>query len=124
MEKSKLNNLEQFARQMKEKIGQIYTFHEFDAADPDYRQEYFNTQVTRDSIKHSSMESVISIPYTAIEIMPSKQNTDDWWLLLPFWKPSTIPTPEGCHRASRDFYQDLTGNTSGRFLKETNVLPE
>jgi hypothetical protein len=52
MEKSKLNKLEQFAGQMKKQIGQIYTFHEFDAADPDYRQEYFNTQVTRDSIKH------------------------------------------------------------------------
>jgi hypothetical protein len=37
---------------MKEKIGQIRTFHEFDATNPDYRQEYFNTQVTRDSIKH------------------------------------------------------------------------
>ena len=34
MENSKLNNLEQFANQMKEKIGQIYTFHEFDAANP------------------------------------------------------------------------------------------
>jgi hypothetical protein len=52
METGKLNNLAQFARQMKEKIGQIRTFHEFDANDPDYRQEYFNTQVTRDGIKH------------------------------------------------------------------------
>jgi acyl dehydratase len=52
MGKRKLNKLEQFARQMKEKIGQIRTFHEFDATNPDYRQEYFNTQVTRDSIKH------------------------------------------------------------------------
>jgi hypothetical protein len=52
METSKSNNLEQFASQMKEKIGQIHTFHEFDAANPDYRQECFNTQVTRDSIRH------------------------------------------------------------------------
>ncbi len=52
METSKFNTLEQFARQMKEKIGQTRAFHEFNAADPDYRQEYFNTQVTRDSIKH------------------------------------------------------------------------
>lgn len=52
METKKLNKLEQFASQMKEKIGQIHTFHDFDATDPDYRQEYFNTQVTRDSIKH------------------------------------------------------------------------
>jgi len=52
METRKSNNLEQFAREMKEKIGQIRTFHEFDANNPDYRQEYFNTQVTRDSIKH------------------------------------------------------------------------
>ncbi len=52
MGKSKLNKLEQFAWQMKEKTGQILTFHEFDATNPDYRQEYFNTQVTRDSIKH------------------------------------------------------------------------
>jgi acyl dehydratase len=48
----KPNSLEQFANQMKEKIGQIRTFHEFDATNPDYRQEYFNTQVTRDSIRH------------------------------------------------------------------------
>jgi hypothetical protein len=52
MEKEKLKNLEQFAKQMKERIGQIRTFQEFDATNPDYRQEYFNTQVTRDSIKH------------------------------------------------------------------------
>jgi len=52
MGKSKMNTLEQFAGQMKERIGQIRTFQEFDAADPDYRQEYFNTQVTRDSIRH------------------------------------------------------------------------
>ena len=52
METNKSNNLEQFVSQMKEKIGQIRTFHDFDATNPDYRQEYFNTQVTRDSIKH------------------------------------------------------------------------
>ena len=52
METNKSNNLEQFASQMKEKIGQIRTFHDFDATNPDYRQEYFNTQVTRDGIKH------------------------------------------------------------------------
>jgi hypothetical protein len=52
METKKLNKLEQFASQMKERIGQIRTFHDFDATNPDYRQEYFNTQVTRDSIKH------------------------------------------------------------------------
>jgi hypothetical protein len=52
MKISKLNDLEQFARQMQEKIGQIRTFHEFDMANPDFRQEYFNTQATRDSIKH------------------------------------------------------------------------
>ena len=52
MEKAKPNTLEQFADQMKEKIGEVRTFLEFDAANPDYRQEYFNMQVTRDSIKH------------------------------------------------------------------------
>jgi acyl dehydratase len=52
MENSTLNNLEQFATQMKENIGQAYTYHEFEAANPDYRQECFNTQVTRDSIRH------------------------------------------------------------------------
>ena len=52
METNKSNNLEQFASQMKEKIGQIRTFHDFDATNPDYRQEYFNTQGTRDGIKH------------------------------------------------------------------------
>jgi len=52
MASSKSNNLEQFARQMKEQIGQIRTFRDFNASDPDYRQEYFNTQVTRDNIKH------------------------------------------------------------------------
>ena len=52
MEKVKPTTLEQFADQMKEKIGEVRTLREFDAADPDYRQEYFNTQVTRDSIKH------------------------------------------------------------------------
>jgi acyl dehydratase len=52
METRKSNNLEQFAREMKKKSGQIRTFYEFDANNPDYRQEYFNTQVTRDSIKH------------------------------------------------------------------------
>ena len=52
METSKLNILEQFARRMKEKIGETRTFHDFTSEDPDYRQEYFNTQVTRDSIKH------------------------------------------------------------------------
>ena len=52
MEKESLNKLEQFAGHMKRKVGQRRTFHEFDADDPDYRQEYFNTQVTRDSIRH------------------------------------------------------------------------
>jgi hypothetical protein len=52
MEPNKLNTLEQFAWQMKEKIGETRTFHDFDAENPDFRQEYFNTQVTRDSIKH------------------------------------------------------------------------
>jgi acyl dehydratase len=52
MEPNKLNTLEQFALQMKEKIGETRTFHDFDAENPDFRQEYFNTQVTRDSIKH------------------------------------------------------------------------
>ena len=52
MATSKSDNLEKFAAQLKARIGQIRTFKEFNAADPDYRQEYFNTQVTRDSIKH------------------------------------------------------------------------
>ena len=37
---------------MKDQIGHVRTFQEFDSANPDYRQEYFNTQVTRDAIKH------------------------------------------------------------------------
>lgn len=52
MATSKSNNLEKFAARLKAKIGQIRIFKEFDAANPDYRQEYFNTQITRDSIKH------------------------------------------------------------------------
>jgi acyl dehydratase len=52
MVKEERTKLEQFALEMKEKTGQIRTFQEFDSASPDYRQEYFNTQVTRDGIKH------------------------------------------------------------------------
>jgi hypothetical protein len=52
MENEKLTNLEQFARILREKIGQISTYKAFNSANPDYRQEYFNTQVTRDGIKH------------------------------------------------------------------------
>jgi hypothetical protein len=52
MEDAKTSNLEQFAAEMKKKIGQVRSYHEFNLADPDYRQEYFNTQVTRDGIKH------------------------------------------------------------------------
>jgi hypothetical protein len=52
MEIEKTTSLEQFAREMKEKIGQIRPYKGFSAANPDYRQEYFNTQVTRDGIKH------------------------------------------------------------------------
>ena len=52
MATGKPNNLEQFAIRMKEQIGQIRTYNDFDVTNPDYRQEYFNTQVTRDSIKH------------------------------------------------------------------------
>ncbi len=52
MEGAKPSNLEQFAEEMKKKIGQVRSYQEFNADDPDYRQEYFNTQVTRDGIKH------------------------------------------------------------------------
>jgi hypothetical protein len=46
------NILEQFAAQMKTKIGQVQSYTEFNYLNPDYRQEYFNTQVTRDGVKH------------------------------------------------------------------------
>lgn len=49
---SDINVLEQFAEEMKARIGQIHTYHEFSYLYPDYRQEYFNTQVTRDGVKH------------------------------------------------------------------------
>jgi acyl dehydratase len=52
MEKEEQTKLEQFVLGMKKRKGQIRTFQEFDATNPDYRQEYFNTQVTRDGIKH------------------------------------------------------------------------
>jgi hypothetical protein len=52
MENRQLNNLELFAREMTGQIGQIRTYKEFNYADPDYNQEYFNTQVTRDAIRH------------------------------------------------------------------------
>ncbi|HSW58992.1 MAG TPA: MaoC family dehydratase N-terminal domain-containing protein [Dehalococcoidales bacterium] len=45
-------NLELFAQQLTAKIGQIRTYKEFDYSDPDYSQEYFNTRVTRDGIRH------------------------------------------------------------------------
>jgi hypothetical protein len=48
-EKSKL---EQFAEMMRKQIGQVYTYQDFDYANPDYRQEYYNTEVSLDSIKH------------------------------------------------------------------------
>ena len=48
----KATNLEQFAGEMKKKIGQVVDYKQFNVADPDYRQEYFNTQITRDGIKH------------------------------------------------------------------------
>jgi hypothetical protein len=52
METDKTTNLEQFAAEMRAKIGQVRTYKQFTAADPDYRQEFFNTQVTRDGIRH------------------------------------------------------------------------
>jgi acyl dehydratase len=51
-EMSNKNILEQFTEEMKTRIGQIHTYSEFDYLDPDYRQEHFNTQVTRDAVKH------------------------------------------------------------------------
>ncbi len=48
-EKSKL---EKFADQMKKQIGSVYTYQEFDYENPDYRQEYYNTEISLDSIKH------------------------------------------------------------------------
>jgi hypothetical protein len=48
----KTTKLEQFAGEMKKKIGQVVDYKQFSVTDPDYRQEYFNTQITRDSIKH------------------------------------------------------------------------
>jgi hypothetical protein len=52
MEKNQTTKLEQFTAYMKEKIGQVRTYSDFNSADPDYRQEYFNSQVTRDTIRH------------------------------------------------------------------------
>ena len=52
MGNDKITNLEQFAREMTAKIGQIRIYKEFSSADPDYRQEYFNTRVSRDGIRH------------------------------------------------------------------------
>ncbi len=47
-----MTKLEQFAADMRGKIGQVRTYKEFNAADPDYLQEYFNTRVTRDAVRH------------------------------------------------------------------------
>jgi acyl dehydratase len=44
--------IEEFAEEMKSRMGQVVTYQDFDASKPDYRQEYFNTEVTRDTIKH------------------------------------------------------------------------
>ncbi len=52
MENGQLTKLELFAREMTEKIGQVRTYKEFNYTDPDYSQEYFNTRVTRDGIRH------------------------------------------------------------------------
>jgi hypothetical protein len=52
MENGKSTNLEQFAAGMRAKTGQIRIYKAFDSASPDYRQEYFNTQDTPDSIRH------------------------------------------------------------------------
>jgi hypothetical protein len=52
MENTQSTKLELFAQQMIAKIGQIRTFKEFNYADPDYNQEYFNTGVSPDGIRH------------------------------------------------------------------------
>lgn len=47
-----ISNIEQFAENMKKQIGRVYTLEEFSASKPIYRQDYFNTQATRDAIRH------------------------------------------------------------------------
>ncbi len=47
-----MTRLELFAKEMTGKIGQIRTYKEFNSADPDYNQEYFNTRVTSDTVRH------------------------------------------------------------------------
>jgi len=44
--------LERFADDMKERIGQVHTYDPFNASHPNYRQEFFNTEVRIDAIRH------------------------------------------------------------------------
>ena len=47
-----LNVLEQFADDMKNRIGHVHTYEPFNASSPNYRQEFFNTEVRIDLIRH------------------------------------------------------------------------
>lgn len=48
----KASLIDEFAEEMKNRIGRVITYQEFDTSNPDYRQEYFNTEVTRDAVRH------------------------------------------------------------------------
>jgi hypothetical protein len=52
MSTDSLELIDQFAAEMKKRIGEEYHFEPFDANKPNYRQEYFNTEVTLDAVKH------------------------------------------------------------------------
>lgn len=52
MESEQMTNLEMFAREMTGNIGRVRTYREFNYTDPEYSQEYFNTRVSRDGIRH------------------------------------------------------------------------
>ena len=46
------NVFERFADDMKKRVGQVHTYEPFSASNPDYRQEFFNTEVRIDLIRH------------------------------------------------------------------------
>ena len=48
----KMTIIQQFAADMTAKIGETRTYKEYSSDDPDYRQEYFNSQVSQDGIRH------------------------------------------------------------------------